>query len=248
MVGDSGIRHTAVAIAALCGSFQRLRCSSALPGAPKTQSCETNNANTRAQQQGGLSQICASFRLNPCSTHGCLNQATASAAPNLAAQLPAPGRNPYGMSTPRGHAGAFTKRTWFYTTRLASSLPGCPGSDDEANTIRASRTQRLSTQKKGPALAQVRRQGLAHHRWIALKLFRSQLPKYLSANALTEPKVLFLRGNSNSAAFDAHSTCLTRPSTKPATAVSTQDSGKAGNSPPRGKESFPALPVTGHKL
>lgn len=58
---------------------------------------------------------------------------------------------PTGMSTPRGHAGAFTKRTWFYTTRLASSLPGCPGSDDEANTIRASRTQRLSTQKKRPS-------------------------------------------------------------------------------------------------
>lgn len=132
--------------------------------------------------------------------------------------------------------------------QLTDHLPGCPGSDDEANTNRASRTQRLSTQKKGPALAQVRRQGLAHHRWIALKLFRSQLPKYLSANALTEPKVLFLRGNSNSAAFDAHSTCLARPSTKPATAVSTQDSGKARNSPPRGKEHFPALPVTGHKL
>lgn len=145
------MRHAAVAIAALHGSFQRLRRSSALPGAPKTQSCETNNANTRAQQWGGLSQICASFRQNPCSTHGCLNQATAPAAPNLAAQLPAPGHNPYGMSTPRGHAGAFTKRTWFYTTRLASSLPGCPGSDDEANTIRASRTQRLSTQKKRPS-------------------------------------------------------------------------------------------------
>lgn len=241
----------AVVITALRGSFQRLRCSSALPGAPKTQSCETNNANTRAQQWGGLSQICASFRLNPCSTHGCLNQATASAAPNLAAQLPAPGRNPYGMSTPRGHAGAFTKRTWFYTTRLASSLTTCP--DAQVAMMKPTQTalaghKDSAPKKKGPALAQVRRQGLARRRWIALKLFCSQLSKYLSANALTEPKVLFLRGNSNSAAFDAHSTCLARPSTKPATAVSTQDSGKAGNSPPRGKEHFPALPVTGHKL
>lgn len=147
MVRDSGIRHAAVAIAALRGSFQCLRCSSAFLGAPKTQSCETNNANTRAQQRGGLSQICASFRLNPCSTHGCLNQATASAAPNLAAQLPAPGRHHYGMSTPRGHAGAFTKHTWFYTTRLVSSLTTCP----DAQVVMMKPTQAALAGHKDPA-------------------------------------------------------------------------------------------------
>lgn len=96
------------------------------PQNPKSQGCETNNANTWAQQWGGLSQICASFRQNPCPAHGCLNQATASGVPNLTAQLAAPGCNHYGTSTPRGHAGAFTKCTWFYTTRLVCSLTTCP--------------------------------------------------------------------------------------------------------------------------